>query len=344
MYTPLKDHPGHAQQLCRLLQLGEVQGKPTRLSGGFHHLVWRLQTSRGVYVVKQLAPDVDLADPGTAAHFNATERVAQSFASHGVGAIHALPHGEDYLHVLGSNAYLVYPWTDAVALEEGIVSARHALTVARLLARMHSAAIDAPVLAAEEQHPVAAADIGELVEGAKAHGVSTIQSLVEITPRLRAICDERSAAATVLKQRQVVSHGDLDQKNVLWNDEGEPVLIDWEAARLINPTREMLEEALDWSGFLTSFDEQVFGRFVREYQLAGGRMERGEAEAALCVIRGAWVDWLAYNIGRVINIDDEQQREIGNRQIALALSSIARLEELGARLWAILKTEKLPSA
>lgn len=344
MYTPLGDNPEHTSSLCDLLRLGASQDKPGRLTGGFHHLVWRLETASGTFVVKQLAPDTDLDDLATAAHFNATERVAEKFAACGIDAIHALPVGDTYLHVLDEVGYLVYPWTDAVALEKGIVSETHALKMARLLAKMHLANISAPVIAAEEQAPVTEGEVENLVQLAMKHDVENCEEIKRRGSQFESICAARADAMVILEQRQVVSHGDLDQKNVLWNDTGNPVLIDWEAARMINPAREVLEEALDWSGFLSSFDEVVFGKFIREYQLAGGIMQRSEIDAALDAILGGWLDWLAYNVGRVVNMEEEQQRTLGNRQISLALSSMTLLERLAPKLSAILEAENLSPA
>jgi predicted Ser/Thr protein kinase len=39
---------------------------------------------------------------------------------------------------------------------------------------------------------------------------------------------------SLLNKNTVVSHGDLDQKNVLWDKTGKPILIDWESACKIN--------------------------------------------------------------------------------------------------------------
>jgi thiamine kinase-like enzyme len=62
------------------------------------------------------------------------------------------------------------------------------------------------------------------------------------------------SAIDVLKENTVVSHGDLDQKNVLWDSENNPILIDWESARKLNPTYEIVNVALDWSGINSNFN------------------------------------------------------------------------------------------
>jgi thiamine kinase-like enzyme len=57
------------------------------------------------------------------------------------------------------------------------------------------------------------------------------------TTHLVSLCDiiEINTAfqntVSLLKTQIVVSHGDLDQKNVLWNKNNSPILIDWECAQ-----------------------------------------------------------------------------------------------------------------
>lgn len=58
-----------------------------------------------------------------------------------------------------------------------------------------------------------------------------------------------NAAMAVLSGNIVISHRDLDPKNVMWSSEGQPVIIDWEAAGWVNPAQELMEVALYWSDF-----------------------------------------------------------------------------------------------
>lgn len=338
-YQPLRDNPAHVARLCALLDLGRPARPPRRLGGGFHHLVWRLDTDRCRWVIKQLSPDTDLQDPAVVAHFNASEAVAEKFSTVGVGAIHALRHDRHYLQLLDGTGYLVFPWTDARALEKGCVSRPHALTVARLLAQMHRANISASGLALAAQQAVPEADIAELVGLAKVQRLDAASELERRLPHLRTLCSAQAWALQTLAHHQVVGHGDLDQKNVLWDADGQPVLIDWESARRLNPTYETVQEALDWSGLLSRFDRALFGEFVATYRACGGPLERGEASAALHCILGDWLDWLAYNVGRCLNLDDPGQRAVGHEQIALVLSTLTLLETLTPELLSILEKQ-----
>ena len=344
MYTPLGDNPEHVRQLCEALQLGESRGAPERLSGGFHHLVWRLETGRGTFVVKQLAPETDLGDGARTTRLDASERLAEAFAERGIGAIHALRSGEDYVQVRDDIGYLVYPWTDAAPLGEGVVSATHALRIARLLAAMHRADVEAPQLATEAEETATADELRDLVRRAKEEELACGDEIAARLEELECICADRAEASEVLERRQVVSHGDLGQKNVLWSDEGEPVLIDWEGARMVNPTREVLEVALDWSGLRAGFDETLFARFLRAYQIGGGTIEGQEIDAAVRAVLGAWVDWLVYNAGRALDPEQGQQHALGRRQVALALATITLLQRLAPTLTTLLEDEKLSSS
>ena len=50
----------------------------------------------------------------------------------------------------------------------------------------------------------------------------------------------------MLSTTTVISHRDLDPKNVMWNY-NKPVLIDWESAGYINPMQDLIETAIYWS-------------------------------------------------------------------------------------------------
>ena len=80
MFTPLAENNAHIEKLCELLNLGQPHDGLTSIAGGFHHRVWRLETERGVFVVKQLAPDSDLNDEEVINHYNVSEAIAREFA------------------------------------------------------------------------------------------------------------------------------------------------------------------------------------------------------------------------------------------------------------------------
>lgn len=86
---------------------------------------------------------------------------------------------------------------------------------------------------------------------------------------------------------QVISHCDLDQKNVLWRSDA-PVLVDWESAGPTRPHAELIGAALDWSGQSAGPPDQAAFAAV----IAGHRQEAEfPAALALPLIRSRLAGW-----------------------------------------------------
>ena len=335
MTKVLSDNPEHIERLCELLDLGMVRAPLSRVAGGFHHCMWRLDTQTGCFAIKQLADDMDMNDAATVAQINATEITAREFSCHGVPALYSLPVDRQHLQLLDGEGYLVYPWTTASACHRNGVEEHHAVIVASTLAHMHRSDINVPELQDVPAFPVTAQRVIELVQLARQRNVRYSTILEERLDDILRIVALHAPALEHLATHQVISHGDLDHKNILWDDAGEPVLIDWESARHLNPTYELLLEALDWGGITANFDARPFTTILRAYVDAGGLIVEDMIPAASDAIQGAWVSWLLYNVGRAVGLNDTRQRAIGSSQVDLVLSALLRMEKQADRLTAI---------
>lgn len=328
---PLSNNPQHLRQLCAMLALSQPLQPLLPVSGGFHHRMWKLQTADGFFAVKQLNPETDVHSPAVIRHYNTAESIAAAFSLQGIGAIHALQGTVGYLQVIEHTGYLIYPWSHAKALPRGTVSASHALQVASLLARMHQAQIQIPDIAEPSVERLENEAIEQLIATAGTAGVHQAKALQQALPALLAINRVQADAIPLLTRHRVVSHGDLDQKNILWQSPDKPLIIDWESARKLNPTYEIMLAALDWGGILGHFNIGIYQQVLSTYQRCGGRVESDVPEAAYHGILGEWLSWLVYNIGRAIDADAEQ-RQLGNSQIELVLPTLLRLKRLEKQL------------
>jgi Ser/Thr protein kinase RdoA (MazF antagonist) len=325
MIQDLSSNPTHVEYLCSRLDLGTPQGPLSRVSGGLQHRMWRLDTDRGVYAIKQLSANSSLDDAEKRHHYNASEAIAEAFASHGIPAVFARRHDGDYLQMVEGAGYLVHPWCEASAVPVDEVSEEHGLQVARILAKMHGLALCFPRLKKHEFDAQSEENICLLVDLAQAFHAKLAGTLRRGLPTFLEIVDGQAAAANILSRHLVISHGDLDQKNVLWDAEGRPWLIDWESARQLNPTYEVLREALNWSGAWSRFDPDLFGKFILAYRQVGGVIEGEAVTAAYHCILGDWVYWLMYNVGRCLDLEDPGRRTRGEKQIAFALAVLQRI-------------------
>jgi aminoglycoside phosphotransferase (APT) family kinase protein len=294
--------------------------------------MWRLETQSGCFAVKQLADDMDMNDAATVAQINATEVTACEFSRHGIPALFSLHVERQHLQLLDAVGYLIYPWTSARACHRNGIEERHAVVVASTLAHMHHSDITVPELQDAPSFPVTAERVTDLVQLARQRNVRYSHILEDRLEDILRIVALHAPALERLKGHQVISHGDLDHKNILWDESGEPILIDWESARRLNPTYELLLEALDWGGITANFDARPFTTILRAYVDAGGVLVEDMIPAASDAIQGAWVSWLLYNVGRAVGLKDTHQRAIGSGQIDLVLSALLRMEKQKDRL------------
>ena len=331
MSLPLKDNPRHVAWLCEQLGLGRAGGALAPVSGGLHHRMWRLDTSKGSFAVKQLGLERELAHLDVAGHYNATEAAAAAFAAAGIPALHALS-SSDYLQQIDDEAYLVYPWTEARAVGRNRIPPEQAAQVAVLMAKMHRAGVDVPGLEQSRPNWLSSERLAALLQGAMRHNLRDAEELSVRSDLLLAIADGLGEARAALAGNRLVSHGDLDHKNILWDEAGAPLVIDWESTRWLNPTHELLLEALDWSGITAHFEINPFRHFLEAYRGAGGIIDPAEVPAAFNCILGDWVTWLMYNLGRAMNVEDLSLHQLGSEQVDLALSTVLRIEHLLPRL------------
>ncbi len=76
--------------LCKTFELGTPLNEPKRVHGGLLHKMWRINTDEASYAVKQLSPDINVADESIVKNYNLTEDVAARFAHLGIPALSAI--------------------------------------------------------------------------------------------------------------------------------------------------------------------------------------------------------------------------------------------------------------
>jgi thiamine kinase-like enzyme len=314
--------------LCHLLGLGQLKQGPIRVAGGLLHTMWHLETTQGTFALKELSPNIDLTNQIIVQNYNLTEHIAWQFKEQGIPAIPAIGIEGHYLTLYNNTGYLLYPWVDARSLDADKISEPHALKIAALLARMHNLNLRVPELSAPILENHSNEKMRVLIKQALASNCPYAEQLQQYENELLACNRDYQQVIPLLKKQAVVSHGDLDQKNVLWNADLQPLLIDWESARLINPTYEIVNASLDWSGITFYFNHTLFESMLAAYQQAGGKIDHTLLMAALNGVLGNWINWLVYNIERSNNPTDTTQKDMGCEQVAMVVPTILRVKRL----------------
>ena len=124
---------------------------------------------------------------------------------------------------------------------------------------------------------------------------------------------------------QTICHSDMDPKNVMWNNDN-PIIIDWECAGVANPKRELLEDALCWSGFLSNnFSEEKFTAIFKEYSKYRN-IENIEWYDVICGNLVGRFDWIKYNLERSLGIisNDEEEMKLAENEVVKTIDEINR--------------------
>lgn len=320
--------------ICTAFNLGVPIGEPIRVYGGLLHSMYRLDTTTGSYAVKQLTTGIDLTLQ-VRHNYELSEQIARAFKAIGIDAIGALDYHGQYLFDCDHNSFLVYPWVNAATLTPNDISATHAIKIARLLARMHNADLQIKDLPISETNICPDKDILLLIAQASALDLSFVNDLQKHQERILEINRQVQSESPLLQTMQRVSHADLDQKNVLWDSNENPILIDWESARKINPVQELVTVALDWSGITTNtFDINIFAQMISAYKFAGGVVQHDMVQAALYGTQLNWINWMVFNIKRSINSAsmDLEELKSSNDQVNQAINIILRIDSIKPKL------------
>lgn len=320
------------EALCDLLKIGSLKQPPIRVKGGLLHTMWRLDTTKGSFALKELSSKIDLTNQDIIKNYNLTEHIAWQFKQKGIPAIPAIGFQGHYLTLYNNKGYLLYSWVEGKTLQTDKISEPHALKIAALLAKMHNLHLSVPELTEPTFDVQPNEKITGLIRQAIDSNCPFAQDLQQYQPELLICNEDYQQAIPLLKKQSVVSHGDLDQKNVLWHTNGSPILIDWESARRVNPTYEIVNACLDWSGITTHFDEILFNQMLKGYQEVGGQIDRTLLAAALNGVLGNWINWLVYSIERALNVTEPLQREMGCEQVVVTSATILHLQMILPKL------------
>lgn len=286
--------------LCRLLQLGDPTGEPRPVSGGFLHRMFRLETSCGVYAVKALNPDIMLR-PQALNNMRCGEQIALALKEHV-----PLCASVSGVTEVGGAYFIVYPWVEGASVFAPEITAEHCRIMGDVLGRIHRADVRIPGMEPD---------------------VTLRQpfdwSLTE-DERLARWDRETLDGLRRLRRGQVISHRDLDPKNVLWQGM-EPCVIDWEAAGYVNPWQELIELLNYWAD-----DEEKARAMISAYG-AHADLTSADWEAALAAGMDGMLGWLHYNLRRAAGLEGSspEDREAGAAHVR---GTLRELEQYGERV------------
>ena len=310
------------EELLHNLDLGDMHGEPLEIKGGLLHKMYRVATNKGVYAVKVLNSEI-MKRPTALRNTVNSEKIAAAFAGI-LPVVAALELCGKQIHELDGSYYMVFLWVEGRSVFPGEITEKHCAAMGDILGRMHRADVMLegvePEAGVAEEFPWDA--YLQTAREQKEQNIQNGQGLNWFAQYEKAVSDikEWNQAACVaqetLAQTQVLSHRDLDPKNVMWNGTS-PLIIDWEAAGYVNPYQEFLEVLNYWAddgegGLVRSYFDALTNAYRRHMNLAD--------VAWNAVFAGSFsgmLGWLDYNLKRALGMEvsDEAEIRLGEEQV-----------------------------
>ncbi len=328
--------------ICGVFDLGDPIAAPTAVNGGLVNRMWRVETTRGAFAVKEMNLGLNDFEASLPRAF----RLEQAAFAAGVPMPRPIPvagTGRCCADIPGAGdrltAVRVHAWVEGAQLEN---STRHpAETAARsgqILAQIHALRMKADVSPAVVLGVIGGEHWALLAERAERSGCWWTDELRNLLPVL-ADLEAYVVAARGDPTELLLSHRDSDPKNFLRTAEGDLLLVDWDTAGPVNPRHDLANQALVWAGLHLGDPDPLVARAVVEAYRRNDGLAETFRHTDLAETFRQRLAWVRFNVRRALGElrRDETDRRAGENVIRRNVSELPRfarsidqwLDELG---------------
>lgn len=326
------------EKLFERLQQGKVTSVPEAVSGGLLHRMYAVETSQGKYAVKALNPQIILRPTARQNMIN-SERVASiaagmvdkkadSFIKNKIPALPAKMINGNFLHEIDGQYYLVYDWINGRSLKENEIYINQCNIIGEILAKIHGTDFSEAGILNNWSDKEKLIEWDSFLRIGQHERAEWLQLFDENMGKINDWNIAANQAANILSSEMVISHRDLDPKNVMWNLD-DPIIIDWEAAGYVNPMQELIETAVYWSeNEAGNIDKEKFCAFIQGYMKQAGKRNMNWREALNSGFLEK-LEWLEYNLKRSVGIEcsDKQEQQLGTIQVTDTIKNMIAYAE-----------------
>ncbi|QUH28573.1 phosphotransferase enzyme family protein [Vallitalea guaymasensis] len=309
-----------------MLELGEVVEKPKQVFGGLLHKSFDVATSKGHYFIKALNPQIMLRPTAMKNHLFADE-VSIIAVNTGLSASAVKKIEGKTIHSIDGQYYQVFDWLDGLSYTHRPENLVECYKVGVLLGQLHQIdflSIENPDIKDGKRSKI---DWQGILD--QANNSDTLKRLEDIDINYIDLAETESLKALELLERQVISHRDLDPKNVMWGVDGKPIIIDWEAAGYVNPTFELVEVAVYWSECKDcTINIDAFLEVLKGYHSVCP-IHFNDLQYVWRALNINMIGWIEYNLKRSIGIEVNSRDEcdLGYQQVIDTIKSMKMLDE-----------------
>lgn len=234
-------------------------------------------------------------------------------------------HGKT-IHLYEGQSYQVFKWIDSEALDIEVDRLNICIEIGMILGKIHQ--IDFSSIYGDHLASLDATCVDwESIFEKSSDPVMCAKVKANVDFNLLFEIENRASHAVNNLPNLLVSHRDLDPKNVMWTSEG-VVVIDWEAAGYVNAMHELVEVAHYWSKMSDGqIDQTAFMEVINGYKMVSPIIQ-DELILALDAINHNKIGWIEYNLKRALGIESnsKEECEMGYQQVIKTIEQIKNYE------------------
>lgn len=300
----------------------KLKGEPARLNGGFMHKMYKIDTEQGTYALKLLNPFVMQRETAMENYAEA-EQIELLLEQQDIPILPALSFGGRKMQEIDGEYFYLFEYYPGKPLKSSEITEYHCVEIGKVLAKIHN------IYKKFESEKISEMSVDWDFYLAKMQKVNMrlFTMLKDSLPVIKDSQNKGNLARKKLPQMVSICHNDMDCKNVLWNGKDYRI-IDLECLSYNNPFMELFELALCWSGYEDCrIDFRLFRAFLQGYKDAGGELPVDWKILYDC--NNGRLEWLEYNIKRVLGIDcGKDEKEIGTEQAEETIRHIIYYSEM----------------
>ena len=303
--------------------IGNVIAPITKVSGGFMHRMYRVETDKGIYAVKHLNANI-MKRPDAPDNYRRAEALEKQLEDAGIPIVPALTIDGNKMQLIDGEYFYIFHWQTGAISDWYNISAEQCRIAGNIQGRIH--AIErGPVSQTETE--LSSVNWDGLIKEA-ANKDHRVEKLIKDNKELLLYAEnEMNKARAELPPVESIVDEDMDPKNVMW-DNDRALVIDLECLDRGNPVSSVIQLSLQWAGIticdlaltkMKAFFEgytEAYDNGYKEYWKVFG-------------LAYTWIEWLEYNITRALDDHaDEAERETGLSQVEQTIARIRYINEM----------------
>lgn len=315
-----------ALKVLSFMNISKIIITPREISGGLLHKMYKVETDQGIYAIKQLNEEI-ISRPKAPNNYILSEKFASFSKESGIDAICAKYNNDFPWTIVDKKYYMVFDWIEAHSLGQEEIDDNNLITISKLLSKLHHLNYQSD-LVQREYNTMDFQEFDQIINKVSVNGVAWSIERNILKENIKVWIDLYNHSMSYLSNIQIISHRDLDSKNVLWK-EGLPHIIDWESTGYINPAIELIDVATNWCRDAKgNINKEKFNLVINSYRESHAMDD--DLTKAMYGNLGGMLGWLLYNMKRTCDIDNnDDEKEIGYHQVIGTYNQIQKyIEEI----------------